>query len=370
MKRYQQPFGSLLLALSLLLGVGEVRAQVSIGQSTPDTNSVLDLTNPNQRGVVLPPATNSASFSNALTIGMTYFSGNHLHYLESLGYNALTPWKYKFAGNTTEDVYYHTGGRIGVGVANLTLTPDAPLQIATDAPVSLTSHGSLAMGESSGNNVVINTGEIQARQNGSGAPLLLNEEGGDIDVGSVPGPVQFSVTDRVEHLYQPTNTYYELMPPGAIAMWFGATSNIPIGWALCDGGTYTKSDNSGNISTPDLQGMFVVSYGASATSSYAPHDTAGIDLVELTEAQNPSHDHSLSLTTQPGGSHTHGMHGSFYEHDGDGDGGDEGFQTSGNDQTTTSGNHSHNLTGFTQFVGGTPHENRPSFYALVYIMKL
>lgn len=363
--------GKIGVALLILVGLIQMAsAQVSIGHSNPDTNAVLDLQNPWEKGLMMPGAASSASFSASPSVGMSYYFSDHIYYKESLGYNALTPWKYKFAGNTTEDVYYNLAGRIGIGVSNFNLSPDAPLQVATDLPVSLTSHGSFSIGESAGSNLIMNTGEIQARQNGSGAPILLNEDGGDIAIGSVPGPVTLSTTNRVQHLYQPTGNYYDYMPPGVITMWFGSSANIPAGWAPCDGGTYALSDNSGMVTTPNLQGAFLLAAGEGTASTYAPHDSGGIDLVVLTENQNPPHDHSLNLNTATGGSHRHSLRGAYSEHDGNGNGGEDGMEDVGNDFTGYAGSHSHTLTGFTQFTGGSPHENRPTYHALLYIMKL
>lgn len=44
---------------------------------------------------------------------------------------------------------------------------------------------------------------------------------------------------------------YLEVPRGVITMWFGTTSNIPAGWALCDGGN----------GTPDLRDRFVIAAG-------------------------------------------------------------------------------------------------------------
>lgn len=354
----------------LLLEAGTVFGQVGIGNPAPDTASVLDLTNPAAKGLVLPPATSAASFSNSSSLGMTYFSGDHIYYKRSDGYNALTPWKYRFAGNSTENVYYNSGGNIGIGNTNITTSPDAPLQIATDVPVSLSNHGSFMIGASTGPNLILNTGELQARNNGIGAPLVLNENGGDISLGSAVAPVDVNVSDRVQHLDQPTGNYYDLVPIGTIVMWQGGTTNIPTGWILCDGGTYMASDNSGMVNSPDLQGMFVVSYGVSGNSTYAEHDVGGEDLVTLQAANNPAHIHHISLSTLPGGSHSHSMRGSYRTHDGDGGGGDDAMSDGGSRQTSTNGNHAHSLNGNTQSTGGTAHENRPEYHALVYIMKL
>ena len=58
------------------------------------------------------------------------------------------------------------------------------------------------------------------------------------------------------------------VPAGTIALWSGAVSSIPAGWALCDGGS----------GTPDLRGRFV----AGAGGDYAVGDTGGAATEELT----------------------------------------------------------------------------------------
>lgn len=71
---------------------------------------------------------------------------------------------------------------------------------------------------------------------------------------------------------------------GMIVMWSGATSNIPDGWALCDGAN----------GTPDLRGRFVIGAGG----SYAVGSTGGGSI--------PSHSHDVgTLATNSDGAHTH-----------------------------------------------------------------
>jgi len=45
-----------------------------------------------------------------------------------------------------------------------------------------------------------------------------------------------------------------------ICLWYGASDNIPAGWALCDG----------NNNTPDLRDRFIIGAGG----TYAPDETA------------------------------------------------------------------------------------------------
>lgn len=104
------------------------------------------------------------------------------------------------------------------------------------------------------------------------------------------------------------NTY--LVPPGAILMWSGATNSIPSGWALCDGGTYSKADGSGNVTTPNLRDRFLVGAGSvylvGATGgalSNTPTITMSNASVTLTAAQIPAHTHTATVT-DPGHGHT------------------------------------------------------------------
>lgn len=345
--------------------------QVGIGNPTPDSTSVLDLTNPNNKGMVLPAATGVGAFSTGPVLGMTYFTNDHIYYKRSDGYNALSPWKYKFNGDASENVYYNSGGNIGIGATNLSVAPEAPLQVQPDNPVNLSSNGTIEIGASLGNNLVLNSSEIQARNTGSSAPLKINEDGGDVTLGSSATPVQLSVSGKIREYHQPSGQYYDLIAPGTIVMWYGTTANIPTGWAICDGGTYSRSDGGGTILTPDLSGRFIVGSGSNGTTTYAPHDVGGQDSVALAANELGAHTHYISLTTNTTGSHRHSMGGSFSEHDGNGNGGEEGLEDHGNDHTGYAGNHNHSVSGYTQSSGaGDAHENRPMYHALVFIIKL
>lgn len=81
------------------------------------------------------------------------------------------------------------------------------------------------------------------------------------------------------------------VPVGAIVMWSGSPSNLPAGWALCNGsGTFTF--NGSTFAIPDLRDRFVVGAGA----SYAQRDSGGSATRLLTATQVPSHRHSFRDT--------------------------------------------------------------------------
>ncbi len=149
------------------------------------------------------------------------------------------------------------------------------------------------------------------------------------------------------------------LPKGLISMWSGI--DIPKGWALCDG----------TNNTPNLSGKFIVGFDKNNADYNEIKKTGGLEQVTLTTAQLPSHNHEG--TTNNDGSHKHLIDNKFSGNtSGSGktslvvDG--ESFETI-NHFTRTDGNHKHAFT--TNKTGSDkPHENRPPYYVLAYIMKL
>ena len=135
---------------------------------------------------------------------------------------------------------------------------------------------------------------------------------------------------------------HDLMPSGAIIMW--AKSQITEGWIICDG----------NNGTPDLRDRFIVGAG----SDYRLNDNGGKEHVQLTEEQMPSHSHGY-VDTYPKWSKYN-----INEVDGAADWSHKNII----DWYGTS-NVSHTESSKTK-GSGQPHENRPPYYALYYIMKL
>jgi microcystin-dependent protein len=145
-----------------------------------------------------------------------------------------------------------------------------------------------------------------------------------------------------------------LVPTGTIVMWSGDVEGIPEHWALCDG----------QNGTPDLREKFIVGAG----SKYAVHEEGGQEQVMLTVEHMPQHTHPASVSHA--GEHRHSFTGS--------DGGwaypiarrgDSRDPNKGPINTSEAGGHTHAIDA--EAVGGSqPHENRPPFYALCYIIKL
>ena len=160
-----------------------------------------------------------------------------------------------------------------------------------------------------------------------------------------------------------------LFVTGMIMMYTG--SSAPSGWAICNGSN----------GTPDLRNRFIVGAG----SAYSVDDTGGAASVTLTTAQlpahshtTPNHNHSFSATTS---SNTHNH--TWDRQDAQNDQGYRPWPASNNDCVRTTANtgdntHSHTVSGTTGNANpttnttgsGNSHENRPPYYALMFIMKL
>lgn len=153
-----------------------------------------------------------------------------------------------------------------------------------------------------------------------------------------------------------------VMPKGGIIMWGGNITDIPKGWALCDG----------NNGTPDLRGRFIV--GADNEKSPMPNEKGEPDSHTHPISQQP-----LSFNTLPAGEHDHQTATKYwYLHDAcnvcagkrtivDANGRDVHLE-----RTSKEGNHLHpivlDLT--KEQTGSYVGPNRPRWYALCFIMKL
>lgn len=129
------------------------------------------------------------------------------------------------------------------------------------------------------------------------------------------------------------------VPVGTIVMWSG--TNLPSNgkWALCDG----------NNGTPDLRDRFVVGAG----NSYDIGARGGANTVKLTKDEMPEHKHLMWFN----GNNAYNPWGSV-----------KNMYSSPTDRGILSTEMSLN---YNQPVGKSqPHENRPPYYALAYIMKI
>ncbi len=140
------------------------------------------------------------------------------------------------------------------------------------------------------------------------------------------------------------------IPRGVIVMWSGTTSDYPEGWAECNG----------NNGTPNLRSRFIVAAGdgdgkSKTLSNYNRGARGGEEKHRLTKAEMPKHNHAFFFgkgndfnwnTVNPSTNKLVGTDDLKY-HAYRREGGPESFEGS-----------------------NTAHENRPPYYALVFIMKL
>lgn len=196
-----------------------------------------------------------------------------------------------------------------------------------------------------------------------------------------------TVTDNSMALAN-TQFVHQILPGGAIIMWYGTVATIPMGWALCDGSNdtpdlrdrfivgasqdYRFANTSANVATTNITGTTATT-GGSAASALPDHSHTGT----FNGTTNP-HSHSITEPNE-GQGHRHSI--THYDQSntvGDNIAGATGaspgtwntnFEKSGitiNSATTTvSGLVTINSTGTVD----TEYTNIPPFFALCYIMK-
>lgn len=126
-------------------------------------------------------------------------------------------------------------------------------------------------------------------------------------------------------------------PKGAIMAWSGALSNVPEGWAVCDG----------TNGTPDLRGRFLLGVG----NNHVNRSTGGEEKHKLTVAETAPHAHRVYF--DGGAINNYTNSGALYK------------------WTATTSSPTSKAGIMSETVGdGEPHNNMPPYYTLYFIMKL
>lgn len=117
-----------------------------------------------------------------------------------------------------------------------------------------------------------------------------NMGGASADAYSM-GDVAKSYNDGVLNVGALNVTNLNILPPKTIVMWYGTVSNIPAGWALCDGVSILNDGTR----TPNLRDKFIkgrADDGIPSTTPGAPPTVFGLKAINL-------------VTSVTGGVHTH-----------------------------------------------------------------
>ncbi len=291
----------------------ETAAQVGIGTINPDEKSALDLTS-NSKGLLIPRLTTiqrEALSSGGFSEGMLVYDKtlNILFVGYGNGANS-TKW---YALNAWKTEYKTQNGT----PANMT---------------TMTATG-------------INHGKI--------------------GIGAVPSTDKLEVAGNVKATEFIGNG---VAPLGSIVMWSGTVA--PSGWVICNGQTHN------GFTTPNLSSKFIVSNhlnsGTLSTKGSTTASTGGADEVTLTIAQMPGHSHTAS--SSPAGAHSHNVPGytkrtnNTTDNDNTRSCPDIGWWRT-NKSTSPVANHTHSIS-VGNSGGNQPHENRPPYYVLAYIMRV
>ena len=295
-----------IIYLCSVIGINSF-GQVSIGNSnTPNSNVILDPSNGNNKGLLLPrtnpspnkPLGNVFYNSNKNMIGVVVDTSAS----ENYGVNYLSPWKH-----TDEN-------------SDVTFTSDIGKVIITNTDPS--------------------------------TPVILEIESGDINIKNGSN-IEYStdVNDATSGLNGP-------IPSGGIIMWSGYSGAIPTGWKICDG----------TNNTPNLTGRFIVGYngtygkdGATGGSNTSVH-THSVDPPNTSSTTIGNHSHTG--TTDSGGGSTSMTRTCCQRHNVAQTNHTHSFTTNGG------GSHSHNTNISAFSTGGSTNlENRPPYWALAFIMK-
>ena len=127
------------------------------------------------------------------------------------------------------------------------------------------------------------------------------------------------------------------VPKGTILPWYGNLSSIPSGFLLCNG----------TNGTPNLLDRFLVGAGA----NYVLGDIGGETFHQLTITEMPNHNHTQ------GSESLYNFYGGGYYIGGGHLNGTGSFAIYSHQYTSSTG-------------GNLPHENRPPYFSVYYIMKI
>ena len=148
------------------------------------------------------------------------------------------------------------------------------------------------------------------------------------------------------------------VPVGSILPYNGDLDDIPENWALCDG----------KNGTPDLRDRFITGAG----NIYSLDDTGGENEVKLEADQNVSHFHTFGFNASNNTGYflSMGLSKKLLPSLPNG-GGAQNWNGSGSNGSMCNRTGDNLITSLAVGIDASkPHENRPPYYALYYIMKI
>ena len=193
--------------------------------------------------------------------------------------------------------------------------------------------------------------------------------------------------------------YLDLVPVGFIMLWGFNLNQLPFGWAVCDGKSYTNGieTNNGQVTTPDLSRRFIygvkVKEDIETTGTSNTISSSNTNLPSVTTSSNGSHTHEGStanhtLTIDQIPSHRHTFNAIVRGTESDGGGGTLGDESAtrnfeGNGSVGGSFGeglgHSHGIsntgTNHTHTVNPSSHDHNVNLesarvYRAIYVMKV
>ena len=236
------------------------------------------------------------------------------------------------SASMTETMRVKGNGNVGIG----TSSPAQKLSVSGDtlttgtAYLLDTNHSIRAI---SGSGVAISTYAVTDG-------IILKQSTGNVGIGTTSPTQKLEVNGTVKAT---TFTGNGTIPIGGIIMWSGTTSDIPAGWALCNGVA------SNGLTPPDLRDRFIVGAG----SAYSPKAVGGAST------------HTLAATNLPTFSITYG---DIYHSEGGGTVTVPNNKGSGDSDTDNKGMEMSRTATYTG--SATAIDHRPPYMALCYIMRV